>query len=58
VFAIFAILPSLAALPSVDEPETTGDRHPSDAAVVIGIEDYFALNDVPYADRDATAVYR
>lgn len=53
-----ALLPALAELPAVDEPADIGDRHPSDAAVVVGIEDYFALPDVPYAEHDATAVYR
>jgi len=44
------------ALPPVDTP-VRADRHASsDAAVVIGIEDYAFLPDVPYAERDAFAV--
>jgi len=44
------------ALPDVDDAVRTGAKAPSDAAVVIGIEDYFMLPDVPHADADARAV--
>ena len=44
------------ALPDVDDAVRTGAEAPSDAAVVIGIEDYFMLPDVPHADADARAV--
>ncbi len=44
------------ALPDIDEPVPTDAAHPDDAAVVIGIEDYFLLPDVPHAARDAAAV--
>jgi hypothetical protein len=46
-----------ATLPSVDDPLKTGAKAPSDAAVVIGIEDYLLVPDVPYAKRDAKAFY-
>ncbi|MBT3223887.1 MAG: caspase family protein, partial [Proteobacteria bacterium] len=44
-------------LPEVDKPLKTGARNGDDAAVVIGIEDYAFVADVPYATRDAQAVY-
>ena len=47
---------ALAALPDVDDPIRTGDTRPDDAAVVIGLEDYVFLPDVPYAANDARAV--
>ena len=43
------------ALPDIDTPVTTGAIHAEDAAVIIGIEDYFLLPDVPHAQRDAAA---
>jgi len=43
-------------LPSVDTPLKTGASAPGDAAVVIGLDTYYELPDVPYADRDAAAV--
>lgn len=43
------------ALPAIDPPVATEARHPADAAVVIGIEDYFLLPDVPHATADAGA---
>jgi len=42
--------------PSIDEPLVTDARNDTDAAVVIGLEDYAFLPDVPYAHRDADAV--
>ena len=45
------------ALPTLDDPVKTGARADADSAVVIGIEDYFVLPDVPYADRDADLVH-
>jgi hypothetical protein len=42
-------------LPDIDEPVVTGHTASADAAVVIGIEDYFVLPDVPHATRDAAA---
>lgn len=47
---------AMAAPPSVDTPLKTGARAPDAAAVVIGIEDYAFVPDVPYATRDAAAV--
>ncbi|MCO4747827.1 MAG: caspase family protein [Proteobacteria bacterium] len=44
-------------LPSIDEPLRTGSEAPADTAVVIGVEDYAFVQDVPYAQRDAASVY-
>lgn len=44
-----------ASLPSIDTPARSGASSPGDAAVVVGIEDYYQLPDVPYATRDAQA---
>lgn len=44
-----------AGLPIVDGRLPTGARHPQDAAVVIGLEDYAFVPDVPHARRDAEA---
>lgn len=50
--------PALAgSLPTVDEPLKTGAKAAGDAAVVIGLEDYLLVPDVPYAKRDAQAFY-
>jgi hypothetical protein len=45
-------------LPDIDEPLRAGARAPRDAAVVVGIEDYTHIADVPWATRDAQAFYR
>lgn len=51
------LLASLAmALPPVDSPLRLSGSGSADAAVVIGIEDYAFLPDVPFAERDAWAV--
>lgn len=42
-----------AALPSLSEPLRTGNSAPQDAGVVIGLEDYAFLPDIPYARADA-----
>lgn len=47
-----------APLPAIDEPLKAGTRAPNDAAVVVGIEDYSYIADVPWATRDAQAFYR
>ena len=47
-----------ASLPDIDEPLKAGSRAPHDAAVVVGIEDYSYIADVPWATRDAQAFYR
>ncbi|MBN2800452.1 MAG: caspase family protein [Deltaproteobacteria bacterium] len=54
-----ALLPSLAlaGVPDVIERHQTGAVARADAAVVIGIEDYAFLPDVPFALRDAEAFY-
>lgn len=53
--------PTIAAeglLPDlIDAPLRTGARSTSDAAVVIGIEDYPWVENVPFARRDAEAMY-
>jgi hypothetical protein len=49
--------PRPPALPSVDERLVTGQKATRDAAVVIGLEDYAFIPDVPYAKRDAAAFY-
>ncbi|MCO4748209.1 MAG: caspase family protein [Proteobacteria bacterium] len=46
-----------AGLPSIDEALKTGASAPADTAVVIGVEDYAFVQDVPYAQRDANAFY-
>ncbi len=51
--------PAVAApLPDIDEPLRAGARAPHDTAVVVGIEDYTHIADVPWATRDAQAFYR
>jgi hypothetical protein len=44
-----------AGLPDIDTPLKTGASAPDDAAVVVGLADYYELPDVPFADRDAQA---
>jgi hypothetical protein len=46
-----------APLPDVIEPLRTGDTAKSDAAVVIGLERYAFLPEVPFANRDANAFF-
>ncbi|MEQ1572309.1 MAG: hypothetical protein ABMA64_42185, partial [Myxococcota bacterium] len=46
-----------AAVPDVDTPLRTGAGAASDAAVVVGLEDYGFLPQVPGAARDARALY-
>jgi len=43
------------ASPSVDAPLRAGMESPLDAAVVVGLEDYAFVPDVPMAHRDASA---
>ena len=43
------------ALPVIEPAVKTGARQDRDAALVIGVEDYFMLPDVPHADADADA---
>jgi len=50
----WSILPALAG--SIDEPVHTGQVNDADYAVVIGVEDYAFLPDVPHARADAQAV--
>ncbi len=44
-----------AGLPDIDTPLKTGATAPDDAAVVVGLDSYYELPDVPFADRDAQA---
>jgi hypothetical protein len=54
---VFLWTPSAAfALPTVDEPWRSGAAAPADAALLVGIEDYAFLPDVPHARRDLAAV--
>jgi len=55
-FAGLCVGVASAGFPAHDAPFKSGHQAPADAGVVIGIEDYFALPDVPHADRDARAV--
>jgi formylglycine-generating enzyme required for sulfatase activity len=48
-------LAQAASLPDFAEPARTGQHNPKDAAVVIGVEDYFDVPDVPFARADAQA---
>jgi sulfatase modifying factor 1 len=59
LMALLVMAPADAgeAWPDIDEPVKTGARAPNDAAVVIGVERYPFLTDVPYATRDAEAFY-
>jgi uncharacterized caspase-like protein len=54
---VFVVSVALAALPDIDEPHRSGVANAADSAVIVGIEDYFVLPDVPYATRDAEAFY-
>ncbi|MCB9666260.1 MAG: SUMF1/EgtB/PvdO family nonheme iron enzyme [Alphaproteobacteria bacterium] len=47
-----------AGWPDASTPARTGHRAPEDAAVVITVEQYRSLPHVPYATRDAEAIYR
>lgn len=51
----FLAVAAAAEPPDVDTPLRTGAKAPADAAVVVGLEDYVFLPDVPYASRDADA---
>jgi hypothetical protein len=44
-----------APLPSIDEPARSARKSPRDSAVVVGLEDYAFVPDVPFAKRDAQA---
>jgi len=55
---MWSILVSTAlAMPTHDAPLRVGQPSPDDVAVVVGIEDYAFLPDVPYAERDARAFH-
>ena len=49
------LIATALALPDVDQAVKTGARNDKDAALVVGIEDYFMLPDVPHATADAEA---
>lgn len=48
---------SALELPSIDGRLSTGRKAKNESAVVIGLEDYAFVPDVPYARRDADAFY-
>ena len=50
-------VPVASAWPSVDDPFRVSADGAADAAVVVGLEDYAFIADVPYARRDAAAFY-
>jgi hypothetical protein len=54
---LVALAANAGTLPDIDVPLKTGARAEKDAAVVVGIEDYLRIPDVPYAQRDAKAMY-
>lgn len=47
--------PAPAALPDIGARYVGATAHPEDAAIAIGLEDYFRIPDVPYARADAEA---
>lgn len=51
------LLSAAQAAPDLEQPLRTGANAPADTAVVVGIEDYAFVPDVPYATRDAKAFY-
>jgi len=53
---LFTVAMALAAPPNLLVPAPSGAAAPDDAAVVVGIETYGFLPDVPHAARDAAAV--
>ncbi|TVQ94730.1 MAG: hypothetical protein EA397_01090 [Deltaproteobacteria bacterium] len=54
---ILAGVASATELPDLMKPLRSGERAAGDVAVVIGIESYPFASDVPYAARDAQAMY-
>ncbi|MBM4390300.1 MAG: caspase family protein [Deltaproteobacteria bacterium] len=59
ILLLLLLLPGVAIpaeLPSIDDPLRTGSVARADAAVIIGVEDYGYLPDVPHARRDAEAM--
>jgi len=57
--ALFLFLATAAGgeLPGLDAPVRGSSPAPADAAVIVGVEDYAFIDDVPYASADAQAVY-
>lgn len=51
------LLNAAFALPALNSPHRAGAGAPNDAAVVVGVEDYAFIADVPYAGADARLVY-
>lgn len=54
--AAWLALAVAGTLPSIDDPLRTDATAPDDAAVIVGLEDYVFLPDVPHATNDAAAV--
>jgi hypothetical protein len=50
-------LAALGAPPDIDKRLVTGSKATGDAAVIIGIEEYYTLPSVPYAAGDAQTMY-
>ena len=53
---VLAAIGTVSTWPTLDEPARSGHAAPDDAALVIGLEDYAFMPDVPFAMRDAQAV--
>ncbi len=49
--------PAPPQLPSLDQPLKTGERATRDAALIVGIEQYFVAAPVPHAVHDAAVTY-
>lgn len=52
----WAVGTALAGAPTIDEPVRSGAAAPADAALLVGIEDYAFLPDVPWVRRDVAAM--
>ncbi len=57
VTAVGITLAAVDPLPNVNVPLDAGVQAPYDSGVIVGIEHYDRLPRVPYAERDAQAVY-
>jgi hypothetical protein len=57
MLALTTIALAAEPVPDIDSPARTGLRSEADAAVVVGLEEFAYVADVPYARRDAQAFY-
>lgn len=57
MIALTLVAASALALefPSIDQPHRSGASAPADAALIISVETYYELPDVPFAQADAQA---